>query len=113
MASATAAVAATSAAITAAITTPVAATAVTLAAAISTTVGAWRVTLRGIVVGRKILRRGGVGFGLALVEVVGIVVDFGGVRISDFAFGSRLISDAGLFVVREGFVMRIVARFVM
>ena len=56
---------------------------------------------------RKILRSGGVGFRLAFLEVVvRIVVDLGGVRVGDFAFGSRLFSDAGSLVVREGVVLR-------
>jgi len=52
------------------------------------------------------LRSGGVGFGLALLRVVmRIVVDFGGVRVGDFAFGSLLFDGAGLLIVREGFLV--------
>jgi hypothetical protein len=55
---------------------------------------------------RKILRSGGVGFGLALLRVVmRIVVHFGGVRVGDFAFGSLLFDGAGLLIVREGFLV--------
>lgn len=61
---------------------------------------------------RKILGRRSVGFRLAFVEVMRIVVDFGGVGVGDFAFGSRLFSDAGLLVVREGFVMQRFVRLV-
>jgi hypothetical protein len=70
-------------------------------------------------VGRKILWSGGVGFGLALFwVVVRIVVDFGGVSVGDFAFGSLLLAAAGLLVMREsfrmeGFAMRIFVLLVM
>jgi hypothetical protein len=116
-AAATTAVTATiTTAITAPVSTTIGATAVALAAA---TAGARSVVLRGIVVGRKILRSGGVRIGLALFRVVvRIVVDFGGVSIGNFAFGSLLFNDAGVLVVREGFltegfVMRIFMRLVM
>jgi hypothetical protein len=126
MASPTAAPAAATTAVTTAITAPVS-TAIT--APVSTTIGATAVALatagarsvilRGIVVGRKILWSGGVGFGLALFwVVVRIVVDFGGVSVGDFAFGSLLLAAAGLLVMREsfrmeGFAMRIFVLLVM
>jgi hypothetical protein len=120
IASTTAAPSAAMTTVAAAITTPVSttigATAVALASA---TAGAWRVVLRGIVVGRKILRSGSVRIGLALFRiVVRIVVDFGGVSVGDFTFGSLLFAAAGLLVVREGllmegFAMRIFVRLVM
>lgn len=65
--------------------------------------------------GRKILRGGSVRIGLALLwVVVRIVMHFGSVSVSDFAFRSVLFYDAGLLVVREGIVMRrfAVKRFV-
>jgi hypothetical protein len=36
---------------------------------------------------------------------VRIVVDFGGVRVDDFAFRGMLLRDAGLLVVRERFMV--------
>jgi|SRR5580704_7773273 hypothetical protein len=115
MASTTAAPASATATVTAAITTPVSTaigtTAITLAGAIAATAGAWRVILRGIVVGREILRCGGVRIRLALFRVVvRIVVDFGGVSVGDFAFRSVLLAAAGLLAVRERFMAQ---RFVM
>jgi hypothetical protein len=112
----TAVTAAITTAITATVSTTIGATAVALAAA---TAGARSVILRGIVVGREILWSGGIGFGLALFRVVvRIVVDFGGVSVGDFAFGSLLLDAAGLLAVREGFLMkgfamRIFVRLVM
>jgi hypothetical protein len=88
------------------ITTPVSST-ISAAAVVLAAAGARRVVLRGIVVGRKILRGGSVGFGLALFGVVvSVIVDFGGVRVCDFAFRSVLFDDVGLLAVREGLVMR-------
>lgn len=87
------------------ITTTISAAAVILAAAIAA--GAWRVILRGIVVGRKILRRRGVRIGLALFRaVMSIVMDFGSVSIGDFAFRSVFLDAARLLVMREGIVVR-------
>jgi hypothetical protein len=97
-------------AVTTAITTPVSTTIGATAVALATA-GARSVILRGIVVGRKILWSGGVGFGLALFwVVVRIVVDFGGVSVGDFAFRSVLLAAAGLLVVRDRFMAQ---RFVM
>ena len=106
MASTTAAPASTSAAVTAAITTA----AEILTAAIAAAGGAWRIILGGVVVGREILRGGGVRIRLALLRgVMSIVVDFGGVSVGDFTFRSVLFA-AGLLVVRERFMVQ---RFVM
>ena len=112
MASPTAAPAAATTSVTAAISTPVSATIGATAVALAgTAAGAWSVVLRGIVVRRKILRRGGVGIRLALVGgamsiVVAFVVNFGDMRVGDFAFGDGLLDDAGLGVVREGITTR-------
>jgi hypothetical protein len=110
MASATSAPASTSAPVTAAITTPVSAaigaTTITLAGALASTASARRVVLSGIIVGRKVLRCRGVRIGLTLLRVVvRIVVDFGGVRVSDFAFRGMLLHDARLLVVRKRFMV--------
>lgn len=106
MASTTTAPAAAAAAITAAIAATVSTTIGATAIGLAATAGAWRVVLRGIVVGRKILRSGGVRIGLTLFGVVmRIVVDFGGVSVGDFAFVSGLF-DAGLLVVRESLLVQ-------
>lgn len=110
MTSATAAPASTSATVAAAITTPVStavgATTITLAGALAAAASAGRVILSGIVVRRKVLRCRGVRIGLTLLRVaVRIVVDFGGVRVDDFAFRGMLLRDAGLLVVRERFMV--------
>ena len=111
MASATTAPTATTATITSAIGATISAAAEILAAAIAATRGAWCVILRRVVVGREILRRGGVGLRLALIGgvvriVVAFVVNFGDVSVGDFAFGNGLLDDAGLRVVRERIVRR-------
>jgi len=95
---------------TATVTTAVATAAIILAAAIAATAGAWRVVLSGIVMGRKILRRRGVRIRLALLGVMSIVVHFGGVGAESFVGSGVVIHDAGLFVVREGIMVR---RFVL
>jgi hypothetical protein len=82
-----------------------------LADAVAATARARRVILSGIVVGREILRCGGVRIGLALFRVVvRIIMDFGGVSVGDFAFRSVLLDPAGLLVVSDRFTVQ---RFVM
>jgi len=115
MATATAAPASATATITASVTTTISAAAVILAAAIAA--GAWRVILSGIVVGRKILRRGGVRIRLALFGMarVSIVMHFGGVRGEGFVASDVIFHGARLLVSRERIVVRriIVKRFVV
>ena len=117
MATATAAPASATATITASVTTTISAAAVILTAAIAATTGARRVILSGIVVGRKILRRGGVRIRLALFGMarVSIVMHFGGVRGEGFVASDVIFHGAGLLVSRERIVVRriIVKRFVV
>jgi hypothetical protein len=107
---------ASSAAITASVMTAIS-TAIVLAAAIATAAGARRVILRGIVLGRKILRRGSVRIGLAFVFFggVGFVVRFDRVPFRQLIAWSWLLHDTGLFIVSERLVVRriVLGRLVM
>jgi hypothetical protein len=104
------------AAVCSTVSSTITAAAKVLSAAITAAAGTWRVILRGIVVGRKILRSGSVGFRLAFFGIVmGVIVQFGGMSAGDFVFGNGLFDAAWLHVVRAGIVMRrgIMRRFVM
>jgi len=99
MASTAAAPASATATIAAAITTTITAAAVVLAAAIAATAGAWRVILSGIVVRRKVLGRGGVRIGLALLGVMSVIVNFGGVGSESFVSRGVVFYNSGLLIV--------------
>jgi hypothetical protein len=58
-------------------------------------------------VGRKILRCGGVRIGLALFGVMSIVVHFGSMGAESFVGTSLVFYNAGVLIVRERVVMRI------
>jgi hypothetical protein len=106
--SATAAPTAATTTVATAVTTTISAAAVILAAAIaSAACGARRVVLSGIVVGRKILRSGSVRIGLALFGVMSIVVHFGSMGAESFVGTGLVFYNAGVLIVRERIVMRI------
>lgn len=94
-------------AVTTTIVAAVVAPAVILAAAIAAAAGARRVILSGIVMWRKILRRGSIRFRLALVffRDMGFVVHFGAVFQGQLIARRGFFDNAGLVIVRQRIVL--------
>lgn len=91
-------------------TTPakVATSAVPAAGTLTTTIGARRVILSGIVLGRKVLRRGSVRIRLTFFRVAGmsVIVSLREMRLQAFFLTYALFGIAGLRVVRDRIVRR-------
>ena len=93
-------------AVAAAVSSAIIAAAKVLARALASATG--RIVLSGIVVRREILRGRGVRIRLAFLGVtrVRFIMHFCGVRVMNLAVCGVVFYDAGLFVVRQGIVVR-------